>query len=145
MPKTFGCRHVQHLSAGVRSIAVGELIARVGSAFALSEVDLAEVFDDDIQLGLGVRSGVERAVLTVQALLDVRITIRNAFNTVHRSRIMKALRDNPATRHLCPLFEWSHNGPSKLLVYKDRKLLSTILSADGVQPKVILLAVCALT
>ena len=130
-------------AAGVRPIAVGELFARVGSVFALSEVDLAEVFDDDIQLGLGVRSGVERAVLTVQALLDARTTtpdtvvistdIRNAFNTVHRSRIMKALRDNPATRHLCPLFEWSHNGPSKLLVYKDRKLLSTIMSADGVQ------------
>ena len=126
-------------SAGVRSIAVGELFARVGSVFALSEVDVAEVFDDDIQLGLGVRSGVERAVLTVQALLDAHTTtsdtvvistdIRNAFNTVHRSRIMKALRDNPATRHLCPLFEWSHNGPSKLLVYKDRKLMSTILSA----------------
>ena len=59
---------------GVRPIAVGELFARVSCVFAMSSVKLAAVFDDGIQLGQGIRSGVERAVLTVQALLDRHIT-----------------------------------------------------------------------
>ena len=40
----------------------------------MSGVKLASVFDDGIQLGQGIRSGVERAVLTVQALLDHHVT-----------------------------------------------------------------------
>jgi hypothetical protein len=132
-------------SPGVRPIAIGELFARVASVFALpAGAQLADIFSDGIQLGLGVKSGVERAVLTVQALLDKHIEehdiiaistdIRNAFNTVHRHRIMSALASKPDTRHLCSLFEWSHGGPSLLLVYgKDRGLSKVILSQEGVQ------------
>ena len=131
-------------TGGVRPIAVGELFCRVSCVFALKGVDLAKVFDDGIQLGLGVKSGVERAVLTVQALLDEHIgdpqiiaistDVRNAFNTVHRSSVMSALRANPATRHLCSVFEWSHGGPSELLVYaSDRTLVHSIQSKEGVQ------------
>ena len=36
-------------------------------------------------------------------------------------------------KHLCRLFEWSHDGASPLLVYKDRTLLQTIASQEGVQ------------
>ena len=46
---------------------------------------------------------------------------------------MSALRSHPETAHLCRLFEWSHDGPSPLLVYKDRTLLKTIASQEGVQ------------
>ena len=47
---------------------------------------------------------------------------------------MSALADKPETRHLCSLFEWSHGGPSLLLVYgKDRGLSKVILSQEGVQ------------
>ena len=130
-------------ATGVRPIAVGELFARVSCVFAMSGVKLASVFDDGIQLGQGIRSGVERAVLTVQALLDHHVTkpdiivistdVRNAFNSVARSRVMAALRSHPATEHLCRLFEWSHDGASPLLVYKDRTLLQTIASQEGVQ------------
>ena len=130
-------------STAVRPIAVGELFARVSCVFAMSGVKLAVVFNDGIQLGQGIRSGVERAVLTVQALLDRHITIpdiivistdvRNAFNSVARSRVMTALRSNTQTEHLCRLFEWSHDGASPLLVYKDRALLQTIASQEGVQ------------
>ena len=130
-------------ATGVRPIAVGELFARVSCVFAMSSVKLASVFDDGIQLGQGIRSGVERAVLTVQALLDRHVTepdiivistdVRNAFNSVARSRVMSALRSNPATEHLCRLFEWSHDGASPLLVYKERTLLQTIASQEGVQ------------
>jgi hypothetical protein len=130
-------------AAGVRPIAVGELFARVGCVFAMSGVDLSSVFDDGIQLGQGIRSGVEKAVLRVQALLDhhtvspdivvISTDVRNAFNSVHRSRVMSALRSHTNTAHLCRLFEWSHDGASSLLVYKDRKLLTTLQSQEGVQ------------
>ena len=63
-------------ATGVRPIAVGELFARLSCVFAMSTVKLASVFDDGIQLGQGIRSGVERAVLTVQALLDRHVTER---------------------------------------------------------------------
>ena len=130
-------------ASGVRPIAVGELFARVGSVFALSSVLMSEVFNDGIQLGLGVSSGVERAILTAQSLLDKHTTvpdtilistdIKNAFNTCSRSSIMTALDDNPETRHLCALFQWSHGGTSALLVYKDRKMIGVIDSSEGVQ------------
>jgi hypothetical protein len=132
-------------SPGVRPIAIGALFTRVSSVFALPNGStLAEIFSDGIQFGQGVKSGVERAVLTVQALLDKHIEdhqiiaistdVRNAFSTVHRHRIMSALADHPETRHLCSLFEWSHGGPSLLLVYgKDRALAEVILSQEGVQ------------
>jgi hypothetical protein len=129
--------------SGVRPIAVGELFARLSCVFAMSTVKLASVFDDGIQLGQGIRSGVERAVLTVQALLDKHVTERttvvlstdvaNAFNSTSRARVMTALRSNSATEHLCRLFEWSHDGVSPLLVYKDRTLLKTLASQEGVQ------------
>ncbi len=128
---------------GVRPIAVGELFARVSCVFAMSSVKLTSVFSDGIQLGQGIRSGAERAVLTVQALLDRHIDkpdiivistdVRNAFNSVARSRVMTALRSHPETQHLCRLFEWSHDGASPLLVYKDRTLLKMIASQEGVQ------------
>ena len=132
-------------SPGVRPIAIGELFTRVAAVFALpTSAKLAEIFSDGIQRGLGVKSGVERAVLTVQALLDkhtenneiiaISTDVKNAFNTVHRHRIMSALAANADTRHLCSLFEWSHGGPSLLLVYgKDRALTKVILSQEGVQ------------
>ena len=130
-------------ATGVRPIAVGELFARLSCVFAMSTVKLASVFDDGIQLGQGIRSGVERAVLTVQALLDRHVTeptqvvlstdVENAFNSTSRVRVMAALRSNPETAHLCRLFEWSHDGPSPLLVYNDRTLLKTLASQEGVQ------------
>jgi hypothetical protein len=130
-------------AAGVRPIAVGELFARVSCVFAMSGVNLSSVFDDGIQLGQGIRSGVEKAVLRVQALLDhhtiradtvvISTDVRNAFNSVHRTRVMSALRSHDTTKHLCRLFEWSHDGASPLLVYKDRELLTTLQSQEGVQ------------
>ena len=129
-------------AAGVRPIAVGELFTRVSCVFAMSGVNLASVFDDGIQLGQGIRSGVEKAVLRVQALLDhhtiradtvvISTDVRNAFNSVHRSRVMSALRSHSSTAHLCRLFEWSHDGASPLLVYKDRELLTTLQSTNNI-------------
>ena len=135
-------------ATGVRPIAVGELFARLSCVFAMSTVKLASVFDDGIQLGQGIRSGVERAVLTVQALLDRHVTertqvvlsmdVENAFNSTSRARVMAALRSRPETAHLCRLFEWSHDGPSPLLVYNNRTLLTTIASQEGVQQRHVL-------
>ena len=131
---------------GVRPIAVGEIFMRVAASIVLRNIPLRSVFPS-IQFGLGRSAGVESAVLTAQALLDKHLTdesvvlistdIKNAFNSLSRTKMFDAVESCPLVHSLRRIVHWTHNGASPLLVYKEtdvgRARAVTILSREGVQ------------
>jgi hypothetical protein len=142
---------------GVRPIAVGEVMVRIACNFGMARINtrLSSIFTD-VQLGMGVPAGVEKCIITAQALLDqhhndssivmISTDIRNAFNTVSRASMMAAIHGNAATRELCTLFEWSHAGASPLCVYEQtehgKELARVLSSSEGTQQGNVLGSFC---
>ena len=89
-----------------RPIAVGELFYRVAGVIIVRKVtaDAAALLAPH-QLGVGVRSGAERVVHSLQhSLTDkdtkralLKVDISNAFNSCDRARVLRQLYEQPAS------------------------------------------------
>ena len=122
-------------SGGVRPIAVGctlrRLIAKVASRMVRDE--MAQLLSPR-QLGYGVRGGAEAAVHAARRFLAkmaanyacVKLDFQNAFNSIHRDKMLEATRD--LAPDIFPFVHSSYSSPSHLQ-WGDR----SILSAEGVQ------------
>jgi len=127
---------------GVRPIAVGEAFYRLAASFAVrSVVHKAVDVLGPIQLGVGVRGGVEAAVHVLQeAILDperksviLSLDIENAFNSLSRAFMLKSLFAIPEFRPIYSLVHWAYRSPSDLLVLKGGRVLYTLRSSRGVR------------
>jgi hypothetical protein len=123
--------------AGVRPIAVGEVIVRLSASLALRRVleHLLQEFEG-LQYGLSER-GCESIVhhfRTAHANGDTLITLdaRNAFNTLRRECIRQALETRPALSPLYPLFNSLYCSPSRLVI-SNRDGIFELVSAAGVR------------
>ena len=113
-------------TTNIRPIAIGELFTRIAGNIILKEIDGTKLFPD-IQFGVRVSGGAERAIHITQAILEtasqdpsiicLSVDLSNAFNICSRSRIMQTLLDTPPSSALRPMFHWSHQSSSHLLVY----------------------------
>ena len=122
-------------TGGVRSIAVGctlrRLVAKVASRMVRDEM---EPLLSPKQLGYGVKGGAEAAVHAMRSFLSslavgravVKLDFQNAFNSIHRDKMLEATRD--IAPEIFPFVHSSYSSPSHLL-WGDR----LILSAEGVQ------------
>ena len=122
-------------TAGVRPIAVGctlrRLVAKVASRMVRDEM---EPLLSPKQLGYGVKGGAEAAVHAMRSFLSslvvgrvvVKLDFQNAFNSIHRDKMLEATRD--LAPEIFPFVHSSYSSPSHLL-WGDR----LILSAEGVQ------------
>ena len=134
----------------MRPIAVGCtlccLVAKVASRMVRDEM---EPLLSPKQLGYGVKGGAEATVHATRSFLSslavgcavVKLDFQNAFNSIHRDKMLEATRD--LAPEIFPFVHSSYSSPSHLLC--DDRL---ILSAEGVQqgdPPLILAAfVCRL-
>jgi len=126
-----------------RPIGVNDAFYKLAASIAVSSVvqrHSATLFPR-VQLGIGVKGGVETAVHSTQAALlsspdhfTLKLDFRNAFNTRRRSVMASALYSHPCTRPLWALFRFAYGAPSPLLYYgADRKLIECVPSAEGVR------------
>jgi hypothetical protein len=112
---------------GARPIAMGEVVWK--TAVLCVKRELGERMQDlagiDVQFGVALPGGSERAVLSIQSALDsdprniaVFADISNAFNTRERADIAQELYSNSSAALLFRPFHFSYGcGPSPLLVF----------------------------
>ena len=109
----------------LRPIAVGEVLYRmVVKDAARQAASTAAALLQPIQFGVGVPSGCEKIIHEIQSRLEdenkknvgLSIDIKNAFNSIHRSEMMKALFSYPTLSSLFRISHWSYSTPSLLFV-----------------------------
>ena len=120
---------------GVRPIAVGCTLRRLVAKVAGNKVreDMVALLAPR-QLGYGVRGGVEAAVHATRQYLSsirpdhvvVKLDFRNAFNSVHRDSLLKAVQN--LVPDIYPFVHSVYSSPSSLF-WGDK----SIKSAEGVQ------------
>ena len=120
---------------GVRPIAVGCTLRRLVAKIAGNKArdDMVALLAPR-QLGFGVRSGAEAAVHATRQYLSslqpdhvvVKLDFRNAFNSVHRDSMLRAVQD--LAPEVYPFVHSVYSSPSSLF-WADQSLLS----AEGVQ------------
>ena len=119
---------------GVRSIAIGCVLRRLVAKLACFRVseDMAEVFSP-LQLGFGVKGGIEAAVNAGHHFLDslspdeaqVKLDFRNAFNSVRRDHMLRSVLS------VCPaIFPLVFSAYSASFLFWEDRIL---LSSEGVQ------------
>ena len=94
-----------------------------------------------IQLGVGVRGGVEIATHTAQLALEaggddvvaMRLDLRNAFNERARHVIAEALLACPTTAPVWRFFVAAYGDPGHVGVYERGRLIRSFLATDGVR------------
>ena len=136
---------IPKLDNGVRPISIGEALYRLASAYLsdLVSPSLPRVFDS-IQKGVGVSGGADRAIHAAQLSLELlratcdpvvlSIYIKNAFNSIDRAAVARALLNQPLLHPLWRFFAWSYASPSALMVFDiDGSLAATIDSVQGVK------------
>jgi hypothetical protein len=94
---------------------------------------------DPIQLALSP-GGPESAAHVLQAALElhpdwiiISTDIKNAFNTRKRADILSILFDTPALAPLWRLASWSYGSSSPLLVMDHGRVISELISGEGVK------------
>lgn len=123
-------------STNVRPIAVGDLFYALCSKSNLLNCRVVGDLHPN-QFGFGVSSGTEVITFAIDALRRQRssgylatIDISNAFNTIRRTKLAQAIRDqNP---QLLRCARWIYGNPS-LLFYRSNNDVFTIESAEGVR------------
>ena len=122
---------------GARPIAVGEALRRLTSKSILAtSAEHAEEHFWPLQVGVGCKAGIEKAVHTVRAWCEqnsnsgtkvlLKIDFRNAFNSVDRETALREI-----SRHFPGLARWAH-----WCYEEDSKLFfgdHTVASSCGVQ------------
>lgn len=128
---------IRKKDGGVRPIAVGSIYRRLASKILAKRMSTALATElQPVQLGVGVRTGCEAAVHAVREYIDthigtpnhivVKLDLTNAFNTVHRSTVIReVIRRFPAA---APLVSQAYSLPSPLHLGSTR-----LWSSRGVQ------------
>ena len=125
---------------GVRPIAVESTLIKVMAHLCLRRIptkEWKEVFPD-FQYGAGPDANVERAVLRIRRLLNedypiaLSLDCANAYNTISREAIVKALLQNQALWPIYKLTAMSMQ-PSKLCVMENGVARDIIMSKAGVR------------
>ena len=131
-------------NGGTRPIAIGEILYRLASRYALSLIsksDLKSIFLPH-QFGVDIAAGCESVVHTIQQALDDKtepyyalcIDMKNAFNEVKRNEMIKSLFEHDALKSLFRLAHWSYSSPTPLIT-KDGvghlAFVDGLLSSEG--------------
>ena len=104
-----------------RPIAVGELFARLAGKLAVRKVtSAAAALLAPHQLGVGVASGAERIVHSLQHTLTdkgrrhalLKLDISNAFNSCDRARALRVLYEQPALSAMWRIADFAYAAPS---------------------------------
>jgi hypothetical protein len=122
---------------GIRPIAIGEVLRRlVSKCLIQSSLASARQSVGPSQFGVGAPGGSERLIHRLRRLVDthrgvrgfviVKIDIKNAFNSVCRSKVFAAVSQHMPS--LLPWVLWCYDCPSKLFVED-----VVLTSAEGVQ------------
>ena len=130
---------------GVRPISIGEALYRLASAYLSDLVTphMPDIFSS-LQKGVGVSGGADRALHATQLSLELlrakcdpvvlAIDIKNAFNTIDRGAVARALIQQPHLHPLWRFFEWSYAHRSNLMVFDNEgSLTAHIESMQGVK------------
>ena len=121
---------------GVRPIACGEAFLRLACRWALKAVNCDAVLLPE-QFGVGSPGGVEPVVWAVNDAIRndpaavLSIDFSNAFNTVSRHRIAKAVRDHIPALHR--LVKFIYSSPSSLLLPDSDGHVHILKSQTGVR------------
>ena len=93
-----------------------------------------------IQRGVGVASGCESAIHSIQLMLEqnpawiaAKTDFINAFNTAKRSLVLKAIFAQPSLKHIWRFVHMCYSQPSLLFLFVNGDLLSTLLSSEGLR------------
>ncbi|MDO9006293.1 MAG: reverse transcriptase domain-containing protein, partial [Aquabacterium sp.] len=140
----------------VRPIAMGEVLYKTASHYCmhLMKDKMSSLFKT-IQYGVGRGGGSQYALHVIRTALTVKpvagsdaqyneimnnrigmaIDFKNAFNSIHRHKVMERLSNCNATRCLLNFFYWSYAEASPLLVFDyDTNILAALLdSVQGVK------------
>ena len=120
---------------GVRPISIGEALYRLASAYLSDLVTphMPDIFSS-LQKGVGVSGGADRALHATQLSLELlrakcdpvvlAIDIKNAFNTIDRGAVARALIQQPHLHPLWRFFEWSYAHRSNLMVFDNEGSLT---------------------
>jgi hypothetical protein len=127
---------------GVRPIAIGEAFYRLATMYGVGLVssELPKIFEP-IQLGVGARGGVSRALHMIQAKLEMggpdtillKCDIKNAFNERKREQILADLLKEEKLRPLWRFAHWAYRTPSPLLVLDHGVFAGLLMSEQGVR------------
>ena len=120
---------------GVRPIAVGCTLRRLASKCACVHAlqSIPQLLSPH-QLGFGIAGGTEAAVHASRVYLNhlppdkamVKVDFRNAFNTIRRDKMIRAVREH--IPDLLPFVHSAYSSPS-ILLWNDVQ----VLSAEGIQ------------
>ena len=129
-------------SDSVRPLAVPETIYNLAGLVVLESISHAmpDIFGS-VQLGCGVRGGVEIALHRTQLALErggpdtvtLRLDFRNAFNERSGRVIAQALARCSDTSPLWRFFTLAYGRPSRLGVYSRGRLIREFLADEGVR------------
>ena len=120
---------------GVRPIAVGCTLRRLAAKTASSHImEAMGALLAPRQLGYGTPHGAEAAVFAARLFLDnlqpneviLKLDFKNAFNTIRRDKMLKAVRD--LAPELTPFVHSAYSEPS-ILFWGEQ----TLMSREGVQ------------
>jgi hypothetical protein len=123
-----------------RPIAVGELFYRLAGVIVVRKVTtVAAALLSPHQLGVGVRSGAERIVHSLQhSLTDkqtrralLQVDISNAFNSCNRARVLRQLYEQPTLSGMWRIADFGYSAPSQLLLQRCEG--QHLLSSNGVK------------
>ena len=93
-------------------------------------------------LAAGVRGGAEAVLHTLQALAEnpadphviLKLDMTNAYNTIHRDHVLKAVFNEPALKPLWRMVLWAYGSPSDLLSADNTgNIVNTLSSAQGMR------------
>jgi len=126
-------------SPDARPIGVASVVRRLlGRTVIIGHRDYIARILAPFQFACGVLSGADMMCHTMRVMLDMHPDwiwfawdLANAFNSVSREAVFRALEADPELRCLVPLYCMLHDAAGDLL-YRDERGLHTISSQDGV-------------
>jgi hypothetical protein len=125
---------------GVWPLAIVEAWVQIAMQCGLAVCPDVNASLAPLQLGVGVRGCTEAAGHALHAalagdptLLLVRIYYENAFNTVSRTAVMKAVTERAP--QLLAFVKWAYNQPSRLWAIGCKEGAPTIRSTAGVRQR----------
>ena len=124
-----------------RPICSGTFLLKLVGLVLLRRVIIAAIaLLSPIQRGVGVPSGCESAIHSVQLMLELnplwiaaKTDFINAFNTTKRSLVLKAIFAQDSLKHLWRFVHMCYSVPSLLFLFVDGGLLTTMLSSEGLR------------
>lgn len=126
-------------SGGIRPIAMPDAWCKLASIYVNKRLlENRDKLFPQIQMGVGMPGGPERAVHTIRAAMEANPThvvlntdITNAFNSCSRHAMASALYRNPATAPAWRFFNSAYNTSSSLIVYDRGRRTACIQSRQG--------------